>query len=226
MENLTLVIPAKNEKESLPSVLKELKKFNVKILIVLEKEDKETINSIDGYDCEILYQTNKGYGDALIQGIKNTKTKYFCIFNADGSFVADELNEMYKLLKNNSCDFVFGSRYMKNGSSEDDTIITYVGNKIFSLIGNIFFSLKISDILYTYVMGDTKSAQSLNLIEKKFSLCVELPIKAKRFGFRLVSFPCYERQRIAGKKKVSAFKDGFLILISMIKLFFFKSKNK
>ena len=37
MENLTLIIPAKNEKESLPSVLNELKKFDLKILVVLEK---------------------------------------------------------------------------------------------------------------------------------------------------------------------------------------------
>ena len=226
MENLTLVIPAKKEKESLPQVLNELKKFNLKILVILEKDDRETIDSINDYNCEILYQINKGYGDALIEGIKNTKTKYFCVFNADGSFVSDELESMYNLLENQSADFVFGSRYMKNASSDDDTFVTFVGNKIFTFIGNLFFSLNISDILYTYVMGNTKLAQSLNLKEKKFSLCVELPIKAKRSGFRLISFPCHERQRIAGKKKVNAFKDGFLILVTMIKLFFFKSIDK
>ena len=226
MENLTLVIPAKNEKESLPSVLEELKKFNLKILIILEKSDLETIDSIKNYDCEILYQKNKGYGDALIQGISFTKTKYFCIFNADGSFVPEELQEMYKLLETNKSDFVFGSRYMQDASSEDDTLITYIGNKIFSFLGNFFFSLKISDILYTYVMGNTSCAQSLNLEERKFSLCIELPIKAKRFGFKLISYPCNERRRIAGKKKVNAFRDGFLILLSMIKLFFNKSKIK
>ena len=37
MENLTLVIPAKNEKESLPLVLKELKKYKLKKIVVLEK---------------------------------------------------------------------------------------------------------------------------------------------------------------------------------------------
>ena len=46
MRDLTLVIPAKNEKESLPSVLQELKSFNLEILIVLEESDKDTINSI------------------------------------------------------------------------------------------------------------------------------------------------------------------------------------
>ena len=50
MEHLTLIIPAKNEKESLPIVLNELKKYNLKIIIVLEKEDLDTINSIKEYD--------------------------------------------------------------------------------------------------------------------------------------------------------------------------------
>ena len=86
MDNLTLVIPAKNEKESLPNVLNELKKFKLKILIILESKDIETINSIKDFDCKILKQSKKGYGNALIEGIKETKTKYFCIFNADGSF--------------------------------------------------------------------------------------------------------------------------------------------
>ena len=43
MENLTLVIPAKNEKESLPHVLEELKNYNLKIIVILEEQDIETI---------------------------------------------------------------------------------------------------------------------------------------------------------------------------------------
>ena len=39
MEDLTLIIPAKNEKESLPKVLEELKKFNFNIKICLDKND-------------------------------------------------------------------------------------------------------------------------------------------------------------------------------------------
>ena len=39
---------------------------------------------------------------------------------------------------------------------------------------------------------------------------------------KLGTINCYERKRIAGKKKVNAFKDGFLILSQMIKLFFEK----
>lgn len=220
MDDLTLVIPAKHEKESLPLVLEELKKYNLKTIIVLEKSDQDTITSIEKFNCKILFQKNKGYGDALIQGIRSVETKYFCIFNADGSFKPSELEYMYDLSKNHNYDLVFGSRYEKNSNSEDDTIITYVGNKIFSFIGKILFSLPITDILYTYVLGKTDETNKLNLMYRDFCLCVELPIKAFNKNLSIISSPASERKRFGGKKKVNAFKDGFKILISMIVLKF------
>ena len=75
---------------------------------------------------------------------------------------------MYNLVNYNDVDFIFGSRYMKNSGSEDDTLITFVGNKIFTFLAIFFFSLKISDILYTYVLGNTEKAKSLNPDPKRF----------------------------------------------------------
>jgi len=219
MDHLTLVIPAKNEKESLPSVLQELEEYNLKKIIVLEKEDIETINSISKFQCELIFQKDKGYGAALIEGINNVKSKFFCIFNADGSFNPVELSSMLVKMQNENADFIFASRYEKDCKSEDDTIITKLGNFIFTKLGKIFFKLKISDILYTFVVGSTNAFKKLNLKNKDFSFCVELPIKANRMNFKLLTSKSHERPRLGGKKKVNAFKDGTLILISMIKLF-------
>ncbi len=222
MKDLTLIIPAKNEKESLPKVLDELKEFDLNITIILEKSDIETIKAISNYKCEIIYQVNKGYGDALILGLNSVQTKYFCIFNADGSFNPNELNQMINKIENDKNDIVFASRYEENCRSEDDTIITYLGNFIFTKLGNLFFKLNISDILYTFVLGKTLEVKKLNLKNKNFVFCVELPIKAKRYGLKISTSKSHERARIAGLKKVNAIKDGFLILVGMIKLFFFK----
>ena len=222
MDDLTLIIPAKNEAESLPIVLNELKKYNYKTDIVLHATDIGTIQVIKEYDVNIVYQDNLGYGDALIHGIKQCKTKYFCIFNADGSFNPAEINKMYEVLQAKKLDFIFASRYQASSGSEDDTMITLVGNYIFTYIGKIFFRLNISDILYTFVIGKTEQANILDLKQKDFSFCVELPIKAKKMKMELGCINSYERMRLAGKKKVNAFKDGFLILKHMIKLFFMK----
>ncbi len=222
MNELTLIIPAKNEGESLPIVLNELKKYNYKTDIVLHATDIDTIQAIKKYEINIVYQENFGYGDALIHGIKQCKTKYFCIFNADGSFNPAEISKMHETLQAKKLDFIFASRYQASSGSEDDTIITLVGNYIFTYIGKIFFQLNISDILYTFVIGKTDQANILDLKQKDFSFCVELPIKAKKMKMELDSINSYERKRIAGKKKVNVFKDGFLILKHMIKLFFMK----
>ena len=219
MKNLTLIIPAKAEADSLPNVLEEIKNFDCSVIVVLESSDADTIKAIKNYNLKIVYQSGKGYGDAIIEGINNVKTDYLCVFNADGSFDPKYLQQMMDTCKNN-LDFVFASRYMTDGGSDDDTIITKLGNFIFTKIGNIFFSIKISDILYTFLLGKTESFKKLNLKSKDFCLCVEMPIKAKRLDMNFTDSPSYERKRIAGIKKVSEFKDGLKILFYMIKSFF------
>ena len=106
MNDLTLVIPAKNESESLPKVLEELKEYNLKKIVVVPNNDQDTKDAIKNFDCKILDQKGNGFGSALIEGINTVDTKFFCIFNADGSFDPKYLRE----LKNNVLsgqDFVF-----------------------------------------------------------------------------------------------------------------------
>jgi len=223
MENLTLVIPAKYEATTLPVVLKEIEKLNLncKKIVVVPRYDKETLEVLKNSDCEVLTQKGEGFGSALIEGLNHSKTEYSCIFNADGSFDPKYLDEMLKRNKDNF-EFIFSTRYKKPGGSDDDTILTFIGNYFFTFLSKILFQLNISDILYTYVMGKTKAFQDLSLRYNDFTFCVELPIKAKFKSFRMYDFPSYERPRISGKKKVNELKDGFLILISILRLFIFK----
>ena len=220
--DLTLLIPAKFESESLPIFLEELKNYDYKKLVVLDETDISTIDVVKKFhDIEILFQKNRGYGNALIEGINHIKTDLFCIINADGSMNPSELSGMLNEINNNQ-DIVFGSRYMKEAGSDDDDLVTSIGNFFFTLVGKIFFGLNISDILYTYLIGKTKLVQNLKLKFGDFKFCVELPIKAKRNNLRCISYPCYERSRIGGKKKVNPLVDGFKILLGMIHLFFVK----
>tara|TARA_B100001142_G_C14192027_1_gene600351 strand:+ start:295 stop:963 length:669 start_codon:yes stop_codon:yes gene_type:complete len=221
MKNITLVIPAKFEADSLPTVLAELKKYPVKKIIVMPKSDTLTFKAIKKYNCKIIFQKKNGYGSALVQGISSVKSKYFCIFNADGAFNPKYLKSMKKILDNKN-HFVFNTRYEKKAGSDDDTVLTYIGNQIFTFICNLLFQLNISDVLFTYVMGSTSAFKSLKVKSKDFAFCVELPIKAKFMKYKITSLPSHERSRIGGEKKVNEFKDGFLILMTIIRLFIFR----
>ena len=76
--DLTLVIPAKNEKESLPFVIHEINKLKLeyKLLLIVERTDLETIKVIRKFKKNIIFETKKGYADAIITGIKKTKTRF------------------------------------------------------------------------------------------------------------------------------------------------------
>ena len=223
MEELTLVIPAKNEAESLPTVLNELKNINCKKIVVVPKSDLSTQNAIKNFDCKIITQdkTDDGYGGSLIRGINEVETKFLCIFNADHAFDPKYLNSMFYEVSN-SYDFVFNTRYEKGGGSDDDTFLTYIGNRVFSFICNLLFRLNISDVLFTYVMGRTEAFKSIGLKRKDFTFCIELPVLAKFKNYKFISKPCYERSRLSGTKKVNEFKDGFLILLCILKMFIFR----
>ncbi len=218
MKNLTLVIPAKNEEFSLPKVLSEIKYFKCKKIVVLGRSDFKTIKSLNNFDCKIIKQKSSGYGNAIIEGINKTKTKYVCIFNADGSFNPKYLNLMLKKALR-GFNFIFASRYLKQAGSDDDTFLTLIGNQIFTFIGRVFFKLKLSDILFTFILGETQKFKSLQLKSKDFRLCVEIPIDIKKKNFSYAEVPSFERIRLGGKKKVNEFKDGFLILFAMLKFF-------
>ena len=202
MNNLTLVIPAKYEATTLPTVLQEIHdmKLSCKIIVVVPEYDQSTIEAIAKFDCKILKQKSEGFGNALIQGLSESNTKYSCIFNADGSFDPKYLSEMYKKL-DQGMDFIFNTRYIHPGGSEDDTIITYIGNKFFTFICQILFRLNISDVLFTYVMGKAEAFKKLKLKSNDFTFCIELPVKAKFNNYKISDYPSFERSRISGKKK-------------------------
>jgi hypothetical protein len=63
MQDLTLVIPAKYESESLPIFLEEISNLTCKKLVILEETDNKTIQSIKNFErIELIFQKNKGYG--------------------------------------------------------------------------------------------------------------------------------------------------------------------
>ena len=160
MKYISLIIPSKNESLSLGEVLKELKKFKIvnEIIVVVDSEEDNSISICKEHNCKYLIQKKKGYGSAIIEGFKFASNEYGCIFNADFSFEPKYLDTM--LNKTIDYDFIFGSRYLKNASSDDDDFITFIGNKCFSFFSQVFLRIKISDILYTYVLCNVKKLSS------------------------------------------------------------------
>lgn len=218
--NLTIIIPTYNEELVIEKTLQELINLKVQNIIVIDGGSQDsTIKKVKKFDVKTLeIGFRSGYGDAFIKGINLTKTKYVCKFNADGSFDPVFLTKMLKILEANEADVVFNSRYLSSSKSFDDTTIRRVGNFFFTYLCKFIFKTKNTDILYNYHMSKTKSYENLNLVYKDFSICTEIPIKFKKFGFKIFEIPSIERARLGGVSKVNAFTDGIKILLNTIKL--------
>ena len=220
MSKISLVVPSKNEKESLSSVLTELIKYKSiigEIIIVVDDVNDNSIPVAKNFDCKIIIQENKGFGAAIIEGFKNAEYQFGCIFNADYSMDPKYLSMLIEISKN--ADFVFGSRYTNDNESgsNDDDIITFIGNRVFSFMTNKLLGINLNDILYTYVLCNVKKFNMLNLEKNDFTLCIELPVKIKKNKFSYSEISMRERKRFGGTKKVRVLKDGFLILLEILK---------
>ena len=218
-EMFSLIIPCKNEVESLGAVLEEIKdnKFVDEIIVVVDNDNDNSIPIIKDYNGKLIIQKKKGYGAAITEGFKVAKNKFGCIYNADYSFDPKYFAELSKLTE--EYDFIFGSRYKGTGGSDDDTIITFIGNKIFTFITKHILRIKLSDILFTYVVCNVEKFNILNLKNNDFKFCIELPTKIKKQNFSYTDLEMFERKRFDGKKKVNVIKDGFLISLEIIKNF-------
>ena len=216
MKKISLIIPAKNELESLGVVLEELRNcaFVDEIIIVVDNESDSSIPIAKKYNCKLIIQKNSGYGSAIIEGFKNAKNEFGCIYNADYSFDPKDLNKFIKLTEKN--DFIFATRYKDDSGSDDDDLITLVGNKLFSFVCKYILNIKLSDILYTYVLCNVKKFNNLNLKNKDFRLCIELPFQISQKKYLYTEISSYERARYAGRKKVKVISDGFKILIEIL----------
>ena len=66
----------------------------------------------------------------------------------------------------------------------------------------------------------------MNFKSFDFRLCIELPVLVHKNNFSYSEISMFERKRYAGKKKVNVIKDGFLILIEILKSFKYIFKKK
>ena len=110
-EKISLIIPCKNEVESLGVVLEEIKdnKFVDEIIVVVDNKNDNSIPIIKNYNGKLIVQKKGGYGAAIIEGFKVAKNKFGCIYNADYSFDPKYFAELTKLTE--EYDFIFGPAY-------------------------------------------------------------------------------------------------------------------
>ncbi len=225
MDNLGVIVPFYNEKNTLAESIERLLNQNIFAEIILSDD-----NSNDGSD-KIAKQyedsnenikyikslENKGKGNALNNAKDFITTKFVVIHDADLEYFPEDIVEIFEKAKTNPQSLIIGSRFIGNKERINIYRRTYFANKVMSLFFSLIHFCKISDIATCYKMMATKNFKEIELVENGFSIEIELVSKFLKKYKSIIEVPIkYEGRSYEEGKKIRPL-DGLMYLINSIK---------
>ena len=216
---ISVVIPALNEGRNMRRVLEGVKAIlgvsDYEIIVVDGHSTDNTVKIAKENGAKVIYD-DVGKGSALIMGLKAGKGNILVAMDADLSTDPKEMGLLIDGIKI-GYDVCMGSRFMAGGSSEDISPIRKIGNMFFVLLVNHLFGSNYSDMCYGYRSFKKSILKKLNLKETGFGIETEISIKAVKNNLKVLEVPSIEKKRVAGESKLRTFKDGYVILRTIIK---------
>jgi glycosyltransferase involved in cell wall biosynthesis len=224
--HVSVVIPTLNEAENLPHVLPKLSSFYEVIIV----DGNSTDGSIDVArrllpHANIVRQTRHGKGEALACGFAAASGDIIVMLDADGSARPEEIPRFVKALERGA-DFAKGSRYLHGGGSADLTVLRSAGNRLLSLLVNILFRTRYTDLCYGYNAFWRRHLPTIALDSDGFEVETLISLRACKADLVVVEVASYEEARIHGISKLNTFRDGYRILCTILRERFTRPRPK
>jgi len=236
MENspkITLVIPTLNEIEGLKITIPRIdKSLFEEILVIDAKSTDGSVEYIQNQEnIKLVTQKSSGLTGAMVEAINLVKTDYVVEFSPDNNCTPEELACIVEKLKE-GYDIVVVSRYLGDAVSEDDTLITGIGNWFFSKMIRYLGNYPITDAL-TMFRGYKVDIVRDKLFKKYLSTGHIFEPLISAYGnlmnFKYIEIPGTEHKRIGGEaitdNKLNVIKAGISISIMIFRLYLKKFFN-
>lgn len=192
---LTILIPALNEEETIGVCVKKAKQFiesrkiEGEVLVADNNSTDGTTNVAINYGARVIKVENRGYGSALIGGTKQAEGKYTIMGDADDSYNFLELDGFIEKLKE-GYEFVIGNRYkgkMEKGAMK--TSHKYVGTPAISKLAKCLYHIPIGDFNCGLRGFETKKIIELNCTSTGMEYATEMLIRAKKKNLKMIEIP-------------------------------------
>ncbi|TMB69622.1 MAG: DNRLRE domain-containing protein, partial [Chloroflexi bacterium] len=214
---VSVVIPAKNEEKSLPYVLRRLPPWLHEVIVVdgLSEDATSEVARLCLPSVRVVSQSGRGKGNALREGFVHCTGDIVIALDADGSMDPGEIPAIVTFLES-GLDYVKGSRMIAGGSSVDLTSFRRFGNWMLRTLTNFLNGTSYTDLCYGYFGFRRGTVDRLDLHSSGFEIETEISIKAHHAGLRTAEIPSSESVRHNGASNLSALRDGWRILRTIV----------
>jgi len=217
---LSVVIPARDEEESLPSTIADIVSTfaaeNVphEIVVVDDGSRDRTWSVLQ--ELKAKYPTlaptqntgPNGFGRAVVWGLEHSTGDAVVIMMADASDSPRDAVKYWRLL-NDGYDCVFGSRFVPGGEVIDYPRVKLIVNRLANALVRAGFNIPLNDTTNAFkAYRRTVIDGCRPYLAPHFNLTVEIPLKAIVRGFSYTVTPISWRNRKYGVAKLKIKEMG------------------
>ena len=219
---VSVVIPAYNEKDTIREIINQVRAvpYDTEIIVVDDYSTDGTFEELKKMTDEGLiklfrHPVNQGKGAACRTGIAEITGDVVIIQDADLEYDPNDYGALLDPIIRKKSKVVYGSRFL--GPHKAMYFWHTVGNKTLTLITNILFDTTLTDMETCYKVFTADIAHSLKLKSNRWGFDPEITAKMLKTGNRIYEVPISYTGREFWEGKKISWKDGFVVIKTLIK---------
>lgn len=213
---ISIIIPAKNEAESLRNILPTLEKLPIsaEVIVVNDGSTDNTASIVrESFARLITHPYSMGNGAAIKAGARAATGDVLITMDADGQHDPSEIKKLLEKM-DEGYEMVIGARAYKSQAGKR----RWLGNQIYNFIASLVVGKKIKDLTSGFrAVSADKFKDFLYLLPNGFSYPTTITMAFFRSGYPVAYVPIDVNKRI-GKSHLRIVKDGIRFLIIIFKI--------
>lgn len=220
MKKIAILIPCYNESMTIEKVIKDFGKFlpNSDIYVFDNNSSDNTYEIACLAGANVWHESDQGKGAVVRRMFREIEADYYLMVDGDDTYDASIAPKMINLAINEKLDLVnsirkeTGSTAYRSGHRFGNLFLT---RAVCTIFGN-----RIHDMLSGYKVFSKRFVKSFPIFEQGFAIETELTIHALELHMPVGHVEGNYKGRPEGSiSKLNTYRDGFRILILILKLF-------